>query len=87
VNVVQILCNHQKKCVKIITGNESWICGYDVETKEQNLLMEKSKIIKMKEARQVMSKVKSMLIIFFDINGAVHKDFILAGQTVFLILP
>jgi hypothetical protein len=28
------------------------------------------------------SKVKSMLIIFFDIKRIVHKEFVLAGQTV-----
>jgi hypothetical protein len=30
----------------------------------------------------VKSKVKRMLIIFFDIKGTVHKEFVLAGQTV-----
>jgi hypothetical protein len=30
----------------------------------------------------VKSKAKSMLIIFFDIKGNVHKEFALAGQTV-----
>jgi hypothetical protein len=35
-----------------------------------------------KKARQVRIKVKSMLIILFDIKGIVHKEFILAGQTV-----
>jgi hypothetical protein len=34
------------------------------------------------KARQVKSKVKSMLIIFFDIKGILHKEFFLAGQTV-----
>jgi hypothetical protein len=28
------------------------------------------------------NKVKSMLIIFFDIKGIVHKEFVLVGQTV-----
>jgi hypothetical protein len=32
-------------------------------------------------ARQVKSKLKSMLIIFFDIRGIVHKEFIVEGQT------
>jgi hypothetical protein len=32
--------------------------------------------------RQVKSKVKSRLIIFFDIKGIVHKEFVMAGQTV-----
>jgi hypothetical protein len=34
-----------------------------------------------KKARQV-KKVKSLIIIFFDIKGIVYKEFILAGQTV-----
>jgi hypothetical protein len=37
---------------------------------------------RLKKARQVKSKVKSMLIIFFDMKGIVHKESILAGQTV-----
>jgi hypothetical protein len=32
-----------------------------------------------KKARQVKSKVKSMLIILFDIKGIVHKEFVLAA--------
>jgi hypothetical protein len=35
-----------------------------------------------KKARQVRSKVKSMLIIFFDIKGIIHKEFVLSHQTV-----
>jgi hypothetical protein len=31
---------------------------------------------------QVKSKVRNMLIIFFDIKGIVHKEIVLAGQTV-----
>jgi hypothetical protein len=37
---------------------------------------------RLKKARQVNSKVKSMIIIFFDIKGIVRKEFILVGQTV-----
>jgi hypothetical protein len=40
-----------------------------------------------KMTRQVRSKVKSMLIIFFDFKGIVHKEFVMAGQnTQFRIL-
>jgi hypothetical protein len=35
-----------------------------------------------KEVRQVKSKVKSLLIILFDIKGIDHKEFILASQSV-----
>jgi hypothetical protein len=40
--------------------------------------MEKSKLTEIKKVRQI----KSMLIIFFGINGIIHKEFILGGQTV-----
>jgi hypothetical protein len=32
-------------------------------------------------AKQVKSRVKSMLIILFDIKGIVHKEFVLAALT------
>jgi hypothetical protein len=32
--------------------------------------------------RDVKNKVKSMLVIFFDIKVIFHKEFVLAGQTV-----
>jgi hypothetical protein len=35
-----------------------------------------------RKTRQVKSKVKSTLILFFDIKGIVHKEFVLADQTV-----
>jgi hypothetical protein len=35
-----------------------------------------------KKVRQAKSKVKSMLIIFFNIKGTVHKEFVLAGKMV-----
>jgi hypothetical protein len=44
--------------------------------------MENLTSLRPKNVRQVKSKVKFMLIIFFDIKGIVHKEFILAGQIV-----
>jgi hypothetical protein len=37
---------------------------------------------RLNKVRHVKSKVKSMLIILFDIKGVAHKEFTLAGQTV-----
>jgi hypothetical protein len=66
----------------VIAADESWIYGYDPETKHQSAKWKSSNSPRPKKARQVKSKVKSMLITFFDIKGIVHKEFVLAGQTV-----
>jgi hypothetical protein len=42
----------------------------------------KSHSLRQKETRQVKSKAKSMLMIFFDIKGIVFKEFVLEVQIV-----
>jgi hypothetical protein len=44
--------------------------------------MEKSKLPETEKCETGEEQVKSMLIIFFDIQETVHKEFVLAGQTV-----
>jgi hypothetical protein len=55
---------------RFFTGDGGWIYGYDPETKQQS------------SQWKLKSKVKSLLIIFFDSKGVFHKEFVLAGQTV-----
>jgi hypothetical protein len=43
--------------------------------------MESPNSQRQKTVRQMKSKVKNILIIFFHIKGIVHKEFVLAGQT------
>jgi hypothetical protein len=50
--------------------------------KAKILPKEKPKLTGTKKARQVKSKVRSMLIISSHIKGIVHKEFILVGQAV-----
>jgi hypothetical protein len=66
---------------RVITRDERWIYGYDPETKQQSFQW-KVPTHRLKNGRQVKSKVKSMLIIFFDIKGIIHKEFGLPGQTI-----
>jgi hypothetical protein len=39
--------------------------------------------LRLKKARQINSKVRSMFFIFFDIKGIVHKEFDMADKTAY----
>jgi histone-lysine N-methyltransferase SETMAR len=67
---------------RVITGDESWIYEYEPDTKQQFSQWKSPNSPRLKKVRQVKSKVKTMLIIFFDIKGIVHNEFVLAGQTI-----
>ena len=66
----------------IITGDETWVYGYDLEAKQQSSQWKSPNSPQPKKACQVRGSVKSMLIIFFDIQGIVHKEFVPPGQTI-----
>uniref|UniRef100_A0A3Q1ERN1 Mos1 transposase HTH domain-containing protein n=1 Tax=Acanthochromis polyacanthus TaxID=80966 RepID=A0A3Q1ERN1_9TELE len=59
---------------RIITGEEIWVYDYNTETKQQSP--------RPKKARQVKSTTKNMLVVFFDIHGVVHREFVPHTQTV-----
>jgi histone-lysine N-methyltransferase SETMAR len=48
----------------IIAGDETWVYGYDNETKQQSSHWKSPNSLQPKKARQVPSHVKSMLIVF-----------------------
>ena len=66
---------------KVITGDETWIFEYDPETKRQSLHWKNPQSPRITKARQSKSKIKLMLIAFFDVRGMVHYEFLLQGQT------
>lgn len=67
---------------QVITGDETWVFEYDPETKRQSSEWHTTESPRPKKARMSKSKVKSMLIAFFDSKGVVHKEFVPPGQTV-----
>jgi hypothetical protein len=69
----QIASDNATFLCRVIADDGSWIYGYDPETKQQSSQWESPNSSREKS---------SWLIIFFDIKGIVHKEFILAGQTV-----
>jgi histone-lysine N-methyltransferase SETMAR len=67
---------------RIITGDESWVYGYDPETEQQLSQWKSPSSPRPKKARMSRSSTKTMLIVFFDICGIVHCEFVPQGQTV-----
>jgi histone-lysine N-methyltransferase SETMAR len=60
----------------IITGDETWVYGYDPETKQMSSQWKTPSSPWPKKVRQVLSNVKTMLIVFFDAVGLVHHEFL-----------
>jgi hypothetical protein len=54
---------------KFITGDESWVYGYDPETKVQSSQWKTPNSPRPKKARQSKASAKVMLIVFFDLRG------------------
>ena len=60
---------------KVITGNESWLYVFDIETKAQSYEWKRPEEPKSKKARQVRSYVKvNSEKVYFDCNDVVHHD-------------
>jgi len=67
---------------RVITGDESWVLEYDPKTKRPSWEWHTANSPCPKKARMSKSKIKWMVICFFDSQGIVHKEFVPPGQTV-----
>ncbi|KAL4126684.1 hypothetical protein QTP88_010893 [Uroleucon formosanum] len=74
--------NDPKLLEHVVAGDESWFFQYDPETKRQSQQWLSPASARPKKARMSKSKVKTMMICFFDSNKLVHKEFLPPGQTV-----
>ncbi|UYV85115.1 hypothetical protein LAZ67_X004616 [Cordylochernes scorpioides] len=66
----------------VITGDETWVYGYDPETKRQSSQWLEPGEPRFKKARMIKSKLKCLLITFFDVKRLVHYEFVPEGQTI-----
>ena len=67
---------------KIITGNETWCCAYDPETKRHNSEWVGETSPRPKKLKFRRSRIETMLVTFFDSQGVEHKEFVLEGKMV-----
>ncbi|UYV68501.1 hypothetical protein LAZ67_5004514 [Cordylochernes scorpioides] len=56
----------------VVTGDEFWMFEYDPESKRQNCAWHTKSSPRPKKARMSKSRIKTMIIVFFDIRGIVH---------------
>ena len=66
----------------IITGDETWCFAYDPATKRKSAEWAGQNSPKPKKLRFQKSRVKTMLIVFLNAEGAIHREFVPEGQKV-----
>jgi len=65
----------------VIMGDEFWVFEYDPETKSHSSEWHTLASPRPMKARMSKSKIKTMVIVFFDIRGLVHHEFVPHGKT------
>jgi hypothetical protein len=66
----------------VITCDETWLFQYNPEPKRQSMQWETTHSPRPKKARMSKSKIKTMLVVFFDIQGIIMTQYIPPGQIV-----
>jgi hypothetical protein len=67
---------------KIITGDETWCFAYDPETNRQSFEWAGETSPRPKKLKFQRTRIKTMLIIFFNSQDVVHKEYVPEGKTV-----
>ena len=67
---------------KIVTGDETWCFVYDPTTKRQSAAWVGETSPRPKKLLFQKTRVKTMLAIFFDWQGVIHKEFVPEGETI-----
>ena len=64
------------------TGDEMWCFAYDLTTKRQSAPWVRETSPWPKKLQFQKSRVKTILVIFFDWQGIIHKEFVPEGETI-----
>jgi len=78
----ETVINDRTLLLNVTTDDESIVCACDPETKLQSSQWKSPGSSKPKKARMQKSKLKTMLICFFDQEGIEHREFVPPGMTV-----
>lgn len=81
-DIIQTAENDPDFLDSIITGDETWCFKYDPDTKRQSEQWKSKGEPKPQKLRFQKSRIKTMLITFYDSKGVVHKEFVPEGETV-----
>ena len=66
----------------IVAGDESWCYEYNPSTKRQSCEWVSPGEPRGTKVRASKSKVKTMVVVFFDAQGLIHHEFVPEGKTV-----
>ena len=77
----ETVINDPTLLLNVITGDGSIVYAYDAETKLQSSQWKSPGSPRPKKARMQKSKLKTMLICFFDQEGIVYREFVPPGMT------
>ena len=66
----------------VITGDETWVYGYDPETRVQSSQWKSPSSPRAKKACQSRSNIRVMMVVFFDLDGIVQAEFVPRNTTV-----
>ena len=81
-NMVNCTNNDLEFTKTVITGDETWVYGYNPESKFQSSQWKHLESPRPKKAQQVCSTVKVTLTCLFDSHSIVHHEYTLEGQTI-----
>jgi len=66
----------------VVMGDETWVYGYDPETRVQSSQWKSPSSCAKKKMCQSRSNIKVVVIVFFDLDGIVRAEFVPRNTTV-----